>query len=302
MKNKTAAGLILLNLLVVALILIIVFLPSSMPYNIFRIILGAPLVLFIPGYALVAFFFPRQDDLDTIGRVALSFGISIISVVLIGLILNFAPIGIKPEPVLYSVSGFSFFVSTMALWRRFIIPEEERFNIDFSLKMPGWDGSSFNKCLSALLVLVILGALAMLVYIIAVPGEQEAFTEFYAMEAQDTSGYPAEFILNEGEVASVGYGKDELVYIDEACGRVILGIINNEGDESIYSIVISVDGDSVGCIDGITLTDGETWEQETGFAPLTPGDNQKVEFLLYKNSSPEADKTLHIWIDARLEQ
>ena len=49
-----------------------------------RIILGLPLVLFLPGYALIATLFPRKDDLDAIERIALSFGLSIAITPLLG--------------------------------------------------------------------------------------------------------------------------------------------------------------------------------------------------------------------------
>jgi len=308
LRDRTCGSLIMLNLLTIVLILIIVFSPSSPSYNVFRIILGLPLMLFIPGYALSAALFPRQEVLDTIERVALSFGLSIASVALTGLILNYTPLGIKLEPVLYSVSGFTFAVSLIALWRRAVIPTEERFSINIRLGLPGWQGSIFNKCLSILLAVVMLGSLAMLVYVIAVPGDEEAFTEFYIMEPVDTAAYPAVFILNGDGVIRVGYGSNEPVYIDESNGRIILGIINNEGEQTTYRVGIMVDdapldislgGDSVGYIESITLVDEEKWEQEIGFAPLEAGDNQKVEFILYKDSNPDPDKSLHIWIDVQ---
>ena len=48
-----------------------------------RIILGLLLVLFLPGYSLIAALFPRRGDLDGIERIALSFGLSIAIVPLI---------------------------------------------------------------------------------------------------------------------------------------------------------------------------------------------------------------------------
>jgi len=54
-----------------------------------RIILGLHLVLFLPGYALIAALFPRKGDLDGIERIALSFGLSIAVVPLLGLALNY---------------------------------------------------------------------------------------------------------------------------------------------------------------------------------------------------------------------
>jgi hypothetical protein len=48
-----------------------------------RVLLGLLLVLFLPGYSLIAALFPRRDDPDGIERIALSFGLSIAVVPLI---------------------------------------------------------------------------------------------------------------------------------------------------------------------------------------------------------------------------
>jgi len=69
-----------------------------------RIILGLPLVLFLPGYSLIAALFPRKADLDGIERVALSFGLSLAIVPLLGLVLNYTPFGIRSSPVLILLS------------------------------------------------------------------------------------------------------------------------------------------------------------------------------------------------------
>jgi len=65
------------------------------------------MVLFLPGYALIAALFPSKNDLDGIERLALSFGLSIAVVPLIGLGLNFTPFGIRLVPIIVSLSVFT---------------------------------------------------------------------------------------------------------------------------------------------------------------------------------------------------
>ena len=96
-----------------------------------RIILGLPLVLFLPGYSLIAALFPRKDDLDAIERVALSFGLSIAISPLLGLALNYTPFGIRLSPILIVLSVFTISLALGAYARRCRLPEEDRFVVDF---------------------------------------------------------------------------------------------------------------------------------------------------------------------------
>ena len=89
MKIRVKNELIPLNLLVVVLIGAIILFPS----DVLRIILGLPFLLFFPGYVLVGALFPRKKGIDSIERLALSFGLSIAVVAFIGLILNYSPWG-----------------------------------------------------------------------------------------------------------------------------------------------------------------------------------------------------------------
>jgi len=68
-------------------------------------LLAILLVLFVPGYVLVAALFPRNGDIDWIERVALAFGLSIAVVPLLGLLLNFTPFGIRPVPVFATIAN-----------------------------------------------------------------------------------------------------------------------------------------------------------------------------------------------------
>lgn len=119
-------------------VLILIFL--SMPFILIpplneisplRIILGLPLVLFLPGYALIATLFPRKDDLDAIERIALSFGLSIAITPLLGLALNYTPFGIRLAPILTVLSVFTISLALGAYVRRSMVPEEDRFVAGF---------------------------------------------------------------------------------------------------------------------------------------------------------------------------
>jgi len=92
-----------------------------------RIILGLLLVLFLPGYSLIAALFLAKDDLDGIERIALSFGLSIAVVPLLGLALNYTPFGIRLVPILVVLSMFTISLAVVACVRRLGLPEGERF-------------------------------------------------------------------------------------------------------------------------------------------------------------------------------
>ena len=103
-----------------------------------RIGLGLVFVLFMPGYVLVAALYPRNDDLDLVERVALSLGLSIAVVPLIGLSLNYSPWGIRLNPILAFVTLFIVLAAAVAVCRRLTLPSDEAMGIPMSLTLPKW--------------------------------------------------------------------------------------------------------------------------------------------------------------------
>jgi len=269
--------LIPLNLLVIVLVVIIVLFPSDA----LRIILGLPFLLFFPGYTLIAALFTRKEGMGSIERVALSFGLSIAVVPLIGLILNYTPWGIRTEPVLYSVASFILITSIIALLRRRRLPESERFSIEFQMRLPGWGGRSWDKMLSIILTLTILGALGTLGYTIANPKVGERFTEFYIEGLEGKAAdYPEELAVGEE-------------------GKVIVGIINREHETMTYRVEIVIDGVKNNGVGPVALDHDGEWEKIVGFTPGKAGDNQKVAFLLYRQDQSDVYQRLHLWVDVR---
>jgi len=99
--------------------LVIYLLPEQFPLVAARWVLGSVFVLFIPGYVTVEALFPRGRDLDGIERFALSVGLSLALVPLIGLLLNYTPWGIRLTPIVISLSSFTVAVALVALARQY---------------------------------------------------------------------------------------------------------------------------------------------------------------------------------------
>ncbi|MBI4181322.1 MAG: DUF1616 domain-containing protein [Chloroflexi bacterium] len=145
----------------------------------------------------------------------------------------------------------------------------------------GWDGSIWNKMLSASLALAVLGALAMLGYTLVRPGSGERFTEFYLLGLSGkATDYPA--LLKVGEE-----------------GKVVVGIINREQETVTYRVEIKIDGVINSQVGELTLEPDEKQEEKVGFTPNRVGDKQKVELLLYKQGQSEVYRQLLLWLDVR---
>jgi uncharacterized membrane protein len=98
-----------------------------------RIAFGLLFALFFPGYALLSAIFPKQGKLGGIERIALSFGLSIAVVPLIGLILNFTPWGIELYPIVISVAIFILAASVVGWYRQRKLEPDQRFRVVIKL-------------------------------------------------------------------------------------------------------------------------------------------------------------------------
>jgi len=249
-----------------------------------RIILGLIFILFSPGYSLIAALFPSKDSLGAVERLALSIGLSIATVPLIGLALNYTPLGIRLYPVLLCVLAFILIMVVIAWYRRSRLLPEERFQLNLRQKTEtlrrSWSSQGrLDRILNIALAVAITGTLVTLAYVVANPKVGEKFTEFYILGAEGKADdYPQNVILGES-------------------AWVTVGLINREQEPSVYNVEISIDGQTAATLDPVSLEHDEKHETRAEFTPSKTGQNQKVEFNLYKNGSPEVYLSLHIWID-----
>ena len=203
----------------VLLDLLIAFHPDS----IIRKALGLAFVLFFPGYVFITALFPEKKELDDLERLALSFGLSIAIVPLIGLALNYTPWGIRLIPILVSLTAFNIVVAIIALYRRenAIEPWIPWITLEDLKREVEWESSSrMDKALTVVLIIAIITSVGALAYVVTHPRQGEAFTEFYILGPNGTaSGYPTNLTVGEN-------------------GTVIIGIVNHEGRNVTYYVQI----------------------------------------------------------------
>lgn len=247
-----------------------------------RIIAGIIILLLFPGYTLMAALFPRKTRMSGVERAALSVVISVAVVPLIALILNYTPWGIRLEPIYAAVASLIVIASLVAIFRRWRLPRGERFAPRIRIRMPRWGGTSRqDKAISLVLVLLILGAAAVLFYVITAPRTPQTFTDFYVLGSEEmVEDYPQELVLGEQ-------------------AEVTLGIVNHEHQDMSYDVEVRLEGEKVQEIASIDLAHEEEWRQKVTLIPTKAGEDQKVEFLLYRGGEIDPYLTLYLWLDVK---
>jgi len=288
-----------------------------------RIVAGLVFVLFIPGYAFIAALFPEAgsgpttddetvsnpdaDGIDGIERTALSFGLSIALVPLVGLVLNFTPWGIRLLPILVSLSGLTLVLTAVAAVRRWALPADKRFRVPYRAWLRAGHEELFSPAsrtdaaLNVLLVLSILLAAGSVGYAITVPKDGERFSEFYLLtENEDgelvADNYPTEFQQGEGR-------------------SLIVGIGNQEHERTEYTVVAELQRvERVGNETRVrerselrrfqpTLGHNETWHRQHEVTPEMTGEGLRLQYLLYRGAPPEsinqsaAYREVHLWVN-----
>jgi uncharacterized membrane protein len=251
--------------------------------------------------------------IDGIERTALSFGLSIAVVPLIGLALNFTPFGIRLVPILVTISLFTVLASVLAALRRWELPASERFRVPYR----EWyaDGrsevtdpdSTLDAALNVALVVAILLATTSVVYAVAVPQQGEQFTEFYVLtEGEDgdlvTAGYPETLSPNESAPVHVGVDNNEYEPIEYTV-VVQLQAVDIEDNRSTVTDRARLDRYSVTIAHNETDIRERPLELDAGTAREFAGEDRRVKFLLYRGDPPadptadEAYHQLHFWVE-----
>jgi len=288
-------------------------------------VVGLGFVTVVPGYALVSALFPEADqssfrrgtdphamvatdrrDISGVERAALSLGLSIAVVPLIGLALNFTPWGIQLVSIMGALSAFTLSVTAVAMGRRLALAPAERFQV-WLFPYRSWlhrleaPDTRFGALLNLTLVVAILFAAGTVGFALATPSPADATTEFYLLTENE-----------DGELVTADY-PDELVAGSPA--RLIVGIDNLEFEPVEYTVLVQLQevertDEDVSVLERRelarfepSLATDETWRRSHEITPTMAGEDLRIQYLLYRGNPPEeptaetAYRTLHLWVD-----
>ena len=176
-------------------------------------------VLFLPGYAVVAALFPAVDGITWLQRITLSIGISLGVVPIAGLLSNYTPWGIRIGTVLVILSLVVLGACGVAYVRRQRLPFDRRLSLSIEITTPRWKGlSAVERSLVVALAIIVVIASASLAYSATVSRPPPGFTEFYILNA---TGMPANYPTN----LTVGEK-----------GKVIVVVANHEHESINYTL------------------------------------------------------------------
>ena len=294
-----------------------------------RVVVGLPLLLFVPGYSVVAAFFPEGTEvadpasggpdadsgrvesrgIDTAERVVLSLGLSVALVPLVGIGLLFSPFGLGVPSVVVGLAAVSTVATVAAVRRRRALPPAQRFRVRYRAWYAEFrrdylrPDTTGDRVLNTVLVCMAVLAVASVGYAVAVPDAGEAYTELYLTPGSgadefDTDEYPTTF----------GPGETK---------QLLVGVGNHEREPMRYTVVVTLQ--QVRVVDETVrvetereldrletprMADNETWRQEYQFTPRDAGGRTRLVVLLYGGEAPSdptvesAKRSTQLWLDA----
>ncbi len=138
-----------------------------------------------------------------------------------------------------------------------------------------------NKIFSGLLGFLLVATIGAIVYVNISPSGSENLTEFYILGPEGKAeGYPIE--LNVGEQHSL-----------------MVTIINREHITMSYQVEVRIDGKKINEMGPVLLDNDTRWEGQISLIPDVAGENQKLEFLLFKEDEVQHSYLLYLLLNVR---
>lgn len=291
-----------------------------------RVVVAAPFLGFLPGYAVLAALFPESDGSDSpvltterlrrpglawFERCALAVPTTLAVLPVLALTLSFLRVPLETDAMLLALVGIVVLGTLVGLARRFARPADQR----YALPLDRWrreargafldTDSPLDAALNVALVVVIVLAMSGLAYGLAAPERGESYTEVAILEERN------------GTLVSGNY-PETLVRGEPA--NVTLTVENQEGQEMDYTAVVVMErvrttGDGLQVLErnelervDLSVPDTETRAQQLSVTPRLLGNDLRLSVLVFHGDAPAdptvdaADEHLYLWVNVSATQ
>lgn len=282
-----------------------------------RIVLVAPILVFVPGYALLFALFPRTAPYgDVLGgapgprlawieRGAVAVALSVVVLVLLVLALGGFGVPLATAPItlaIFLVTVFGLGVGTIRRANRpgsgGLVPLD-RWRTEFADATVGAE-SGVDAALTLVLLLVVVLALTGLVYGLAAPDRSPSYTEVALLDRQGDALTASDYPTNVTRGSPV---------------EVALTVENREGVPMEYTVLIAIErvrttGDDAAVLERATLErrtlavdDGATRTEDLSPRPELLGTDLRLSVYVVEGDPPDridaatADHHLYLWLD-----
>jgi uncharacterized membrane protein len=253
-----------------------------------RVFFGPLLVLFAPGYALLAALYPGRDSRQVLSgvegpyRVSLAVATSIALTACVGIGLTVTPWGFTAVSTALTLGSLTLVFCLIALVRRDGRPSDDRVSVPVrsmasALLASLVDPPARVRLVNVLVVFSVLLVAGSVAYAAAVPHQGTPFSELYVLSVDGNDAT---------DVSTQGY------YVAPTSNATVrVGVSNHERTTVRYTLVAGVirvgDEDTFEVTDrfGFTLDHGQVWERQQVVSPEL-GD-LRVVYLLYRGAPPD---------------
>lgn len=291
-----------------------------------RVLVGGVALFSLPGYVLVAILFPHRGPVAAPGRLsslrgldsvtarerfALSFGLSLAMLPVLGIAIALSPWGYSAGTV---AAAFAIFVALGGLIAAVVrrrLPPEDRFRIPLArwageFRGALWTGSATERALNAVVLASIVVGLLAVGGAVAVPQGGATFTDFA--------------VLGEDEDGDLVAGNFPEELAPDESASLVTAVENHEGETTDYTVVVTAEqrgGNAANRTVELqryeaTVEPGERWthrhELQPGSAVSEPADaggsgsDVRVDYYLYRGDAPDdpgaesAYRHLFLWL------
>lgn len=260
-------------------------------------VLGMPLVLFLPGYALLAALYPAAGNrdrgdrstrgIDVTTRLGLAVPVSLAVVILTIAPLAWTPWGFGHVPILVVLVIVTVFCVIIAAIRRqsrddrFRFPPERWRATKTRIRSAG----ALQTGITFLLIGSILLAVIAISFALAMPPAAEGSTQFYLATMADdgeviSSDYPREFVAGQPESLVVGVENNHDVNRSYTVIVVLEVLAVDEPEQAV------TDQEILETIETGDLASDEIWEHEHDIEIDRDEPSIRISYYLYEEPPP----------------